>query len=186
MGIHDRSRIRGPKVRRKHSETESTTFTGEEAKQQAWSAIERYIMGLNPYEFQELVASLLHAMGNHIIWVAPPGKDGGVDIFASIDPLGLESPRIKVQVKRRADKVRLDELNAFLAILGEDDVGIFVAVSGFTRDARKRALFQEQRKVTLVDLRFFFDLWVQNYERLDEKARQMLPTCPIHVLALTK
>ena len=41
-----------------------------------------------PYQFQDLVAALLRAMGYHVAWVAPPGKDGGTDIVAYTDPLG--------------------------------------------------------------------------------------------------
>jgi len=38
-------------------------------------------------------------MGYHVAWVAPPGPDGGVDVIAQSDPLGINGPRIKVQVK---------------------------------------------------------------------------------------
>ncbi len=64
-------------------------------KEQAWSEIDQYLRGLNPYEFQEIVAALLRAMGHHISWIAPPGTDGGIDILAASDPLGTRPPRIK-------------------------------------------------------------------------------------------
>ena len=41
---------------------------------------------MNPNELQELVADLLRAMDYHVAWVAPPGKDGGVDVLAFTDP----------------------------------------------------------------------------------------------------
>ena len=53
------------------------------------------------YEFQDLVADLLRAMDYHIAWIAPPGKDRGIDIIAYTDPLGASVPRIKVQFKHR-------------------------------------------------------------------------------------
>lgn len=34
-------------------------------------------------------------------YIAPKGKDAGVDIIAYRDPLGMASPRIKVQIKHR-------------------------------------------------------------------------------------
>jgi restriction system protein len=80
----------------------AATITFEQAEEQAWGEIEQYLREMNPYDFQELVASLLRAMGYHVSWVAPPGKDGGIDIVAWTDPLGTRPPRIKVQVKRRA------------------------------------------------------------------------------------
>lgn len=78
------------------------TVTFEQAEEQAWNEIENHLRGLNPYDLQELVADLLRAMNYHVGWVAPPGKDGGVDIMAWTDPLGTRPPRIKVQVKRHA------------------------------------------------------------------------------------
>ena len=39
----------------------------------------------NPYEFQDLVAALLRAMGYYTPFIAPKGKDGGVDIIAYRD-----------------------------------------------------------------------------------------------------
>jgi uncharacterized protein with gpF-like domain len=63
-----------------------------------------------PYEFQELVADLLRAMGYHVAWIADAGKDGGIDIVAYNDPLGTRLPRIKVQVKRHnAQKIDVAE-----------------------------------------------------------------------------
>ncbi len=37
---------------------------------------------MNPYEFQDLVAALLKAMGYHVNYVSPPGPDRGLDIVA--------------------------------------------------------------------------------------------------------
>ena len=64
----------------------------------AREGIKRYIVSKSPYEFQDLVAALLRAMGYHTPFVAPKGKDGGIDIIAYLDPLGAQTPRIKVQV----------------------------------------------------------------------------------------
>ena len=91
-------------------------------------------------------------MGYHVGWIAPPGKDGGVEILAFTDPLGTRTPRIKVQVKRQQQKVAVDGLRSFLALLGNDDVGIFVNAGGFTKDASDEARSQTTRRVTLIDL----------------------------------
>jgi restriction system protein len=97
--------------------------TLEEAEETAWKEIEEYIQAINPYDLQKLVAALLRAMGYHIAWISPPGPDKGIDILAHNDPLGTSAPRIKVQVKRRSDKINVDGLRAFMALLGEQDVG---------------------------------------------------------------
>jgi len=137
---------------------------------------------MHPYEFQDLVADLLKALGYHIAWVSPPGKDGGVDIIAHTDPLGTSTPRIKVQVKRVAQKIDLQTLNSFLAIIDADDVGLYVSTAGFTRDAEETARKQTGRKITLIDLERLVDLWVEAYGKLDDKARRRLPLSPIYFL----
>jgi len=163
----------------------AASVTFEQAEEQAWREIEQYLRGMNPYEFQDLVASLLRAMGYHVSWVAPPGRDGGIDVLAWADPLGTRPPRIKVQVKRLAQSVPVEDLRSFMALLGEDDVGLFVATGGFTKGAEEEARTQEKRKVTLVDLERLFDLWVEHYGRLDDAARRRLPLRPIYFLAPT-
>jgi restriction system protein len=159
----------------------SARITFEQAEEQAWQEIEQFLGGMNPYEFQELVADLLRAMGYFPSWIAPPGKDGGVDIIAYSDPLGTRAPRIKVQVKRFiSQRVDSDGLKAFMANLGDDDVGLFVTLSGFTRDASDFARTQERRKITLIDLEKLVDLWIQFYGKLDDRARQRFALTPIY------
>lgn len=162
---------------------QGASITFEQAAEQAWSEIERYLHAMPPYDFQALVASLLRAMGYHVGWEAPPGKDGGVDVIAYTDPLGTRPPRIKVQVKRQQQRVAVDGLRSFMALLGADDVGIFVNAGGFTRDAEVEARTQQVRHVTLMDLERLVDLWVEHYAKLDESAKRRLPLQPIHFLA---
>lgn len=157
--------------------------TFEQAEEQSWKEIEQYLRTMQPYEFQELVASLLRAMGYFVSWVSPPGKDGGIDVLASGDPLGTKPPRIKVQVKRVAQNVSVEGLRSFMALLGDDDVGLFVTTGGFTKDAEEEARTQEKRRITLLDLEHLFDLWVEHYDRLDEASRRRLPLQKLWFLA---
>lgn len=161
----------------------AVSITFEQAEEQAWGEIEQYLREMNPYDFQDLVASLLVAMGYHVSWVSPPGKDGGVDIIAWSDPLGTRPPRIKVQVKRVAQNVTVDGLRSFMALLGADDVGLFVTTSGFTKDAHDEARNQQSRKITLVDLQRLIELWIEYYDRLKDGDKRRLPLKPIYFLA---
>ncbi|MDZ7391311.1 MAG: Mrr restriction system protein [candidate division KSB1 bacterium] len=154
----------------------------EEAEEAAWSAIEEHLERMSPYDFQELVAGLLRAMGYHVSWVAPPGPDKGIDIIAHTDPLGIQGPRIKVQVKRRSDKTTIDGVRSLLALLGEGDVGLFISTGGFTREAEDEARRQEKRRIILLDLNRLFDLWVEHYEKIPEVQRRLLPIRPIYFL----
>jgi restriction system protein len=160
---------------------ESTTF--EEAEETAWSEIESFVQRMNPYDLQKLVAALLRAMGYHVSWIAPPGPDKGIDILAHNDPLGTSTPRIKVQVKRRADKIRVDDLRSFMSLVGEHDVGIFISTGGFTPDAESEARTKETRKLTLLDLEKLVVLWIKNYAKIEESDKRLLPLKPVYYLA---
>ena len=164
-------------------EVQKISLTVEEAEEKAWEQIEKFLQNIPPYDFQELVADLLRAMGYHVSWVAPPGKDQGIDIIAYTDPLGASVPRIKVQVKHRDNPTSVEGLRAFMSVLGTDDLGLFVSSGGFTSDAKEEARTQERRKVTLLDLENLFDLWVEHYDKLTQEARQRFPLKPIHFLA---
>lgn len=164
-------------------EVEHIRVTHEQAMEDAWSEVSDFLRGMDPYDFQDLVAELLKAMGYHVSWVAPRGKDAGVDIIAHTDPLGANPPRIKVQVKRTEDAAKVESVRAFMSKLGDDDLGIFVCRGGFTKDAADEAREQEKRKVTLIDEERLFDLWVEHYEELTQDARQRMPLRPIYFLA---
>jgi len=158
--------------------------TLEEAEEAAWAQIESFLESMSPYDFQELVAGLLRGMGYYVDWVSPPGPDRGIDIVAHIDPLGVKGPRIKAQVKRRSDRVAVDGVRGFMAVLGDSDVGLFVCTGGFTRDAEDEARRQEKRRIMLLDLKRLFDLWTEHYERIPEAQRRILPLRPVYYLAL--
>ncbi|HZF97121.1 MAG TPA: restriction endonuclease [Pseudoxanthomonas sp.] len=162
----------------------SAVITLEQAEEMAWKEIEDFLAEMPPYEFQDLVAELLKAMDYHVAWVAPTGKDGGVDVIAYNDPLGTRPPRIKVQVKRNANSPRIDVvgLRSFMAVLGDGDVGLFVALSGFSRDAELEAR-QSHRRITLLDTTKLVELWTSHYAKLDDSARRRLPLKPVWFLA---
>ncbi len=162
---------------------DDATVSFEEAGETAASDIREYLSRMPPYDFQELVASLLKAMGYHVLWVAPPGPDRGIDLIAHNDPLGTSSPRIKVQVKRTADKIGREAISSFVGTLGSHDVGIYVSAGGFSPEAQREARSQEQRRLTLIDLNRLVELWIEHSAQLDDADRQRLPLKPIYFLA---
>lgn len=175
--------IEQPESTISEGEEAGTLGTYEEAEETAWSEIEQHVQSMNPYDLQKLVAALLRAMGYHVSWIAPPGPDKGIDIIAHNDPLGTSAPRIKVQVKRRADKINVEGLRSFISILAEQDIGIFVSTGGFTSDAESEARTKETRMVTLLDLEKLVELWVSNYEKIEESDKRLLPLKPVYYLA---
>lgn len=165
------------------TEERGATITFEEAEEQAWKEIGAYLENIDPYDLQDLVAALLEAMDYHVNWVSPRGKDGGLDIVAYSDPLGTKPPRIKVQVKRRKDTIGSEELRSFLALINEDDVGIFVTTGSFSRDATELARHQERRRITLIDQQRLVELWIEYQGKVALDKRDKLPLKPIYFLA---
>jgi len=162
----------------------SAVIVLEAAEEQARAQIEQHLKAMNPYEFQFLVADLLAAMGYHVSWIAPPGKDDGVDIIAFADPLGMRPPRIKVQVKRYDKPVVVGDVSAFMGNLGADEVGLFVSTGNFTKDAEQKVRTDKQHRVTLIGMDALIKLWVQHYEKLGQEGKLRLPLRPVYFLAL--
>lgn len=148
---------------------------------QAADGIRNYIIGKNPYEFQDLVAALLRAMGYCTPFIAPKGKDGGVDIIAYRDPLGTTLPRVKVQVKHYPyTPISVDIVRNLLGVLARDgEVGIVITSGTFTNDAKREAR-NSHTPCRLIDIDEFISLWLQYYPDMQEEDKSLLPIVPIY------
>ncbi|MFQ5411237.1 MAG: restriction endonuclease [Phycisphaerae bacterium] len=163
--------------------SEDITKAFEEVEQIAMAGLERHIKEKNAYEFQDLVAALLRGMGYYTPFVAPKGKDGGIDVMAYRDPLGTGSPRIQAQIKHRESSASVQEVRQLMGLLQkEGDVGIFVSTGGFTPDAKTTARGSHIH-VELIDLSRFITLWHEFYDKLSDEDKNMLPLTPIYFLA---
>jgi len=159
--------------------------TIQEMEQVAIEGLRSQINLKNPYDFQDLVAALLRGMGYYTPFVAPHGKDGGIDVIAYRDPLGTISPRIKVQIKHRESSATVQEIRQLIGLLAKDgDVGIFVSTSGFTSDAKTTARSSHVH-VELIDLDRFVSLWEEFYNKLTDEDKSLLPILPIYFYSPT-
>ena len=150
--------------------------TFDTAESAANDGIESFVSGRDGYEFQDLVAALLRAMGYHTPFIAPRGPDGGIDVVAYSDPLGTNAPRITVQVKQRPDtKASVQEMRELSGLLRRDgDTGLFVSTGGFSKDALAEAN-NAIRHIETMDLQRFIDLWKQYYPQMPEEDKKLLP-----------
>ena len=157
--------------------------TIHEIEQLAVEGLKKQVNLKNPYEFQDLVAALLRGMSYYTPFVAPHGKDGGVDVIAYRDPLGTVSPRIKVQIKHRDAPATVQEVRQLMGLLQKDgDVGIFVSTGGFTPDAKTTARGSHVH-VELIDIDRFITLWQEFYLKLTDEDKSKLPLIPIYFYA---
>jgi len=145
----------------------------KETESKANELIADLISKLDPYDFQDLVAAVLRAMGFRAV-STPPGKDKGIDIVAHPDALGFEEPRIKAQVKHRKDATGGPEMRSFLGCLRLKDNGLFVSTGGFTNDA-KQAAENSREPVTLLDRDGFIQLLLEHYEQLEPEYKSIVP-----------
>ncbi|HMQ79326.1 MAG TPA: Mrr restriction system protein [Ignavibacteria bacterium] len=162
---------------------ELQTLNLEKAEEQAFEGIKEFIYKKNPYEFQDLVAALLKAMGYYISFVAARGKDGGVDIIAYQDPLGIKTPRVKVQVKHKPNTASpVDDIRKLLGIMNEDvDVGIVVSSGGFTSESVIKSR-DSHKHVELINIDRFIELWIEFYPKLTDEDKNQLPLQSIYFL----
>lgn len=163
--------------------TLETSVLFEDAKEKAREEIDTYLDTLGGYEFQDLVAALLEGMGYATNSVSKPGADGGTDILAYIDPLGAQTPHIRVQVKHRDQTASREDVAALRGIIrGDREIGLFVSSGGFTKEARREA-GNGAVHIELVDLDRFLELWLQHYNKIPEAKRSKLRLEPVHFLA---
>lgn len=158
--------------------------TLDELEAQAFETIGAYIESIDEYKFQRIVGVLLKAMGLYIDFEAPPGKDGGVDLIAYKDPLGIEKPRIKIQVKKYAEQYKIDvkPIRELKGILNNNEhVGIFITSSSYTKDAESFARNSDIH-IKLIDRKEFIRLWQNNYAKMNEEEKALLPLHPIYFL----
>lgn len=156
----------------------------EQAQSSAQEAIKAFIRALNPYELQKLVAALFRGMGYYTPFVAPPGPDGGVDIVAYRDPVGAEMPRIRIQVKHRANsKVSRGEIATLKGDLqGDGYAGIMVSTGGFSSDAEAEVR-RSSKHIEMIDLERLIELWEEHYDKLKDEDKGLLPLRRISFLA---
>jgi restriction system protein len=145
---------------------------------EAHESLKDKLIDLEAYEMQDVVAAILRAMGFKTR-VSPPGADRGLDIFASPDGLGLQEPRIKVEVKHRGGSMGSQELRSFIGGLRPGDRGLYVSTGGFSKEAKYEAE-RSNNPMTLVDLDSLASLIQQHYENFDSDGRGLLPLTKIY------
>jgi len=157
-------------------------WTYDAIQGQVAERIADHLDSFSGYEFQSLVAGVLEAMGYHATSSAP-GRDGGVDIVAYKDPLGVEAPRIQVQVKHRTGTAGGPDVRQLIGLLRGQDRGLFVSTGGFTKDAQQEAA-RSDKPISLVNWDRFVELLLEHYDRLEPEYQAAVPLRRMWVLAV--
>lgn len=151
----------------------------EDMRARALELIKDKILALHSDDLEKLAATILRAMG-YRARVSPKGPDRGVDVFASPDGLGLEEPRIKVEVKHRPkEAIGSQQIRSFLGGLRQGDRGLYVSTGGYSKDAKYEAE-RSNIPLTLLSLDDIADLVMTYYETFDSDGRALIPLVKVY------
>jgi restriction system protein len=127
------------------------------------------------HDLARLIEGILVAEGYHCERKVA-GPDGGVDILAGSGPLGLDSPRIVVQVKSDSGTVGdpvVQTLQGAIKRFGADQA-LLVAWGGVNRNAEK-FLETEKFSIRVWNSEEVLKAMFRNYDRLPAEIRAELP-----------
>ena len=146
-----------------------------EAESTAQEGIRRRIRQMNPYEFQDFCAALLRSMGYYTPFIAPRGKDGGIDIVAYENAAGV-GKRIIAQVKHMPTQaIDVTVVRNLAALLKKDgDTGIVFSSGIFTNEAVRFAR-EHKSNIRLIGFTELVKLWIENYHAISEEDKALLP-----------
>lgn len=165
------------------SEDESTSVPDVEqlATDQILSQLEVQFKG---HELARLVEAILRAQG-YVTTLSAAGPDGGVDVLAGQGPLGLDGPKICVQVKSSQSSCGVNVLRELQGSMTtfKANQGLLVSWGGFTSDTQREAR-QHHFSVRLWDAASLLEALVENYEHLPAGIRSELPLKKIWALVL--
>ena len=151
----------------------------EDTVERAHELIKDRLLRLSPDEMEKLAAAILRAMG-YKTRVMPKGRDRGVDVLASRDGLGLEEPRIKVEVKHRSGtSMGSQDIRSFLGGLREGEKALYISTGGFTQEAKYEA-DRSKIPLTLLELNDLADLIVDHYENFDIEGKRLMPLVKVY------
>lgn len=157
---------------------EGEVLVREEVADKAKELVKDRVVRLSWESMQELVAGVLRAMG-YKTRISPSGPDRGKDIVASPDGLGLQDPRIVVEVKHRRDAMGAPDVRSFIAGLRSLDRGLYMSTGGFTKEAYYEAE-RAQVPVMLLDVDDLVELLIEHYDNVDKETTALVPLKPIY------
>lgn len=146
----------------------------DEIESRANEMIDDVIAQLSWEQLEQLIAEILEAMG-YRAEVSDKGPDRGVDVFASPDGLGLQEPRIFVEVKHRVGtRISPDQIRSFLGGRQQGDRCLYVSTGGFTKEAKYEAE-RSNIPVTLITLPKLRELVLEHYDSLSPAGLALIP-----------
>ncbi len=158
---------------------ESEELDAESVAARGLELIKDMVVQLSWRDMEEVVAGLLRSMG-YKTRMTDRGSDRGRDVLASPDGLGLEQPRIVVEVKHRPNTaIDAATVRSFIPVLQTADRGLYVSTGGFTKDAKYEAE-RSPIPIMLISIDEFVKLLLEYYDSSDTRLRTLVPLRSIY------
>lgn len=141
--------------------------------------LERLNRDLSHQEFEEFIADLLRALG-YEARVTSYSQDGGVDIIAHRDALGLEPPLMKVQCKHHTGTVGAPEVQQLIGTQSSNELSLFVSLGSYSRDAQ--SIERVRHGLRLITGEEVVELFLCHYANLAQIWRTRIPLTSVLVV----
>ncbi len=135
---------------------------------------------LSHQEFEDFTAALLRALG-YQARVTQYSQDGGVDVIAHRDSLGVEPPQIKVQCKHHTGTVGAPDVQQLIGTQGPGELSLFVTLGSYSRDAL--AIERQRPGLRLLSGEDIVTIVLGHYSELPESWRSIVPLTRVLVVA---
>lgn len=107
----------------------------------------------------QFVSSLVVIPMSYTPFIAPKGKDGGIDITAYLKP---------------ETAIGASDIRALLGVLRAGDIALFVTSGTFSPDAKTTGT-SSREFIRLIDGDEFIDMWLEFYDKMTDDDKNMLP-----------
>jgi restriction system protein len=158
------------------SEVSDTSGGPIDIEQHAFDRLSSYVIeNFAGHRMQGLVAAVLTAEG-FTCSVPAEGPDQGVDVLAAKGPLGLDEPRLVVQVKSEAGAVGSPVVQQLLGAMNTHQAqqGLLVAWGGVSKSAEV-LLTAQYFRVRVWSSKDLLEAIFRTYDRLPEELQSELP-----------
>lgn len=127
-----------------------------------------------------LAAPLPASIHRPITRVTAYSQDGGVDVIAHRDPLGVEPPLIKVQCKHLTGTVGAPEVQQLIGTQGLGELSLFVTLGSYSKQAL--AIERQRSGLRLLNGEDVVGLVLQHYDALGVRWRTRMPLTSVLVV----
>jgi len=134
----------------------------QNAAREATDALRKYLAKMDPFAFEMLVSTLFLTLGYKRVVVTKRSGDSGIDVKAILAVEGVGNIRTCIQVKRQQTPVGRPVVQNLRGSLGPHEVGIVVASSSFSGEARGEAQDATKAPIALITGQEFAELLLKH------------------------